>query len=106
MDSDLDEIYVFRITVKDAKTCKWCRRFYNDKDESPKLYKLSTLLSNGSNYGKKTDSWQPVVGATHPSERCSQMIELKPEFRLLEDESVTYIGLNKWNSYILDKVQK
>lgn len=104
--SDLDEVYVFRITVKDAKTCKWCRRFYDDKDGSPKLYKLSTLLDNGSNYGKKTDSWLPVVGATHPNERCSQMIELKPGFRLQTDGSVTYIGLEKWKDYILDKAQK
>lgn len=104
--SDLDEVYVFRITVKDAKTCKWCRRFYDDKDGSPKLYKLSTLLDNGSNYGKKTDSWMPVIGATHPNERCSQMIELKPGFRLQNDGSVTYIGLDKWKDYLLDKVQK
>lgn len=106
VDSDLDEVYVFRITVKDAKTCKWCRRFYDDKDGSPKLYKLSTLLANGSNYGKKTDSWQAVIGATHPNERCSQMIELKPGFKLQSDGSVTYMGLDKWKDYLLDKVQK
>ncbi len=104
--SDLDEVYVFRITVKDAKTCKWCRRFYDDSDGSPKLYRLSTLLSNGSNYGKKTDSWMPVIGATHPNERCSQMIELKPGFKLQTDGSVTYIGLDKWKDYLVDKVQK
>lgn len=104
--ADLDDVYVFRITVKDAKTCKWCRRFYDDKDGSPKLYKLSTLLDNGSNYGKKTDSWMPVVGATHPNERCSQMIELKPGFKLQSDGSPTYIGLAKWQDYLLNKVQK
>lgn len=106
VNSDLEEIYVFRITVKDSKTCKWCRRFYDDKDGSPKLYKLSRLLDNGSNYGKKTDSWQAVVGATHANERCSQTIELKPGFKLLSDGSVTYIGLEKWKQYIFDKVQK
>lgn len=104
--TDLEDVYVYRITVKDAKTCKWCRRFYDDRDGSPKLYKLSTLLGNGSNYGKKTDSWMPVIGATHPNERCSQMIELKPGFRLLSDGSVTYIGLDKWKDYVIDKVQK
>lgn len=104
--SDLEDVYVFRTTVKDAKTCKWCRRFYNDADGSPKLYRLSALLSNGSNYGKKTDAWLPVVGATHPNERCSQVIELKPGFRLLSDGSVTYIGLDKWKDYILNKLQK
>lgn len=102
---ELDDVYVFRITVKDAKTCKWCRRFYDDKDGSPKLYKLSTLLGNGSNYGKKTDSWMPVIGATHPNERCSQMIELKPGYKLQTDGSVSYIGLDKWNDYIFEKLQ-
>ena len=105
-DADLEDVYVFRITVKDAKTCKWCRRFYDDADGSPKLYRLSTLLANGSNYGKRTDSWEPVIGATHPNERCSQMIELKPGFKLQPDGSVTYIGLDKWKDYVFEKLQK
>jgi arsenate reductase-like glutaredoxin family protein len=105
IESPLDEVYVYRIIVKDAKTCKWCRRFY-DEDDGPKLYRLSTLLGNGSNYGKKTDSWLPVVGATHPNERCSQMIELKPGFALNPDGSQTYIGLEKWKDYVLHKLQK
>jgi hypothetical protein len=106
MGTGLDDVFVFRITVKDAKTCKWCRRFYDDGDGSPKLYRLSTLLDNGSNYGKRTDSWNPVIGATHPNERCSQMIELKPGYRLLPDGNVTYIGLDKWRAYIEDKLQR
>lgn len=105
VNKELDEVYVFRITVKDAKTCKWCRLFYNDTDGSPKLYKLSTLLNNGSNYGKKTDEWKSVIGATHPNERCSGMLELKPGYKLQTDGSVTYIGLDRWRDYIFDKVQ-
>lgn len=103
-DSDLDEIYVYRISVRDAKTCRWCRKFYNDTDGSPKLYKLSTLLSNGSNYGKKTDSWMPVAGATHPNERCSQTLELKPGWKLQAGGTVTYIGLDGWKDYIAEKL--
>ena len=103
---ELDDVYVFRITVKDAKTCKWCKLFYNDTDGSPKLYKLSTLLDNGSNYGKHRDEWRPTTMATHPGERCSQMIELKPGWALKIDGSVTYIGLNKWKDYIINKLQK
>jgi hypothetical protein len=104
--ADLEDVYVYRIIVHDAKTCKWCRRFYQDSDGSPKVYKLSTLLSNGSNYGKRTDDWMPVVGATHPNERCSQIIELKPGFKLGSDGNPTYIGLDKWRDYIFHKVQK
>ncbi len=101
--SDADDIYVYRIIVSDVKTCKWCRRFYMDEDGSPKLYRLSTLLSNGSNYGKKKDDWAPVAGATHPFERCSQTIELKPGWAL-KGSAPTYIGLDKWKDYIVNKL--
>lgn len=104
IDANLEDIYVFRITVKDAKTCKYCRRFYNDSDGSPRLYKLSTLLGNGSNYGKKPGEWMAVAGATHPNERCSQTIELKPGFKLNHDGSVTYMGLEGWKKYIETKL--
>ena len=103
---DLEDVYVFRITVKDGKTCKWCKRFYNDTDGSPKVYKLSTLLGNGSNYGKKRDDWQATHMATHPNERCSPMIELKPGWALNTDGSIRYIGLDKWQTYIFNKIQK
>lgn len=98
--SDLDDIYVYRVIVGDALTCKYCRKFYGDVGEPPKLYRLSTLLANGSNYGLKTDSWKPVSGATHPNTRTSQVIELKPGFMVRPGGSVTYIGLAKWKDYI------
>lgn len=98
--ADLDDIYVYRVIVGDALTCKYCRRFYGDVGNPPKLYRLSTLLGNGSNYGLKTDSWKPVAGATHPNTRTSQVIELKPGFMVRPGGSVTYIGLAKWKDYI------
>jgi hypothetical protein len=104
LNTNLDDIYVFRITVKDAKTCKYCKRFYNDTDGSPRLYKLSSLLSNGSNYGKKPDAWQAVAGATHPNERCSQTIELKPGYKLNPNGTVTYMGLSGWRDYVQEKL--
>ena len=105
VSKDLDDVYVFRIPVNDAITCKYCRRFYNYDDMSPKVYKLSTLLGNGSNYGRKTDEWLPVVGATHPNTRTSQIIELKPGFKALPGGKVTYIGLDKWKDYIHEKLE-
>jgi hypothetical protein len=101
-DADLDEVYVYRIIVGDAVTCKYCRRFYGEG--IPKLYKLSTLLANGSNYGLKTDAWKPVAGATHPNTRTSQVMELKPGFMLTSGGSVTYIGLARWPDYIHEAV--
>lgn len=98
--TDLDDVFVYRIIVGDALTCKYCRRFYGDVGEPPKLYRLSTLLGNGSNYGVKSDAWKPVSGATHPNTRTSQVIELKPGFAVNPGGSVSYIGLAKWNDYI------
>lgn len=103
-DNNLKEVYVFRTIVADSKTCKWCRRFFQDSDGSPKLYRLSTLLGNGSNYGKKTAEWKAVVGAVHPRERCSQIMELPPGYKLIAGGNMTYIGLSDWNQYIVDKL--
>lgn len=103
-DKPSSEVFVFRITVKDAKTCKWCKLFYNDTS-GPALYKLETLLDNGSNYGKKPDEWQPVVGSTHPNTRTSQVLELKPGFKLNPDGSVTYMGLAGWKDYVFERLK-
>lgn len=98
--ADLNDVYVYRVIVGDALTCKFCRRFYGDVGNPPKIYRLSTLLGNGSNYGLKQDAWKPVSGATHPNTRTSQVIELKPGFAVVPGGGVTYIGLAKWNEYI------
>jgi len=103
-DKDLNEVYTFRIIVGDSKTCKMCRRFYQDSDNAPKVYRLSTLLANGSNYGKKQDQWLPVTGSTHPNSRTSQVIELPPGWKVLPGGSLTYIGMEKWRKYILEKL--
>ena len=100
-----NEIYVYRIVVEDAALCKYCRRFYQDSDGSPKVYRLSTLLGNGSNYGRKAHQWKPVTTATHPNERCSQVIQLRPGWEVKPGGSVKFIGLDKWKDYIVDKLE-
>jgi hypothetical protein len=103
-DKDLNEVYVYRIVVDDAALCKYCRKFYQDSDGSPKVYRLSTLLGNGSNYGKKAADWLPVSGATHPNERCSQIIEVRRGWKVLPGGKQTYIGPEAWNEYIVNKI--
>ncbi len=103
-DKNLQEVYVFRVTVSDATTCKWCRNFYLDADGSPKVYRLSTLLANGSNYGKRTSDWRPVIQATHPNERCSQVVELPPGYKVLPGGKLTYIGVDAFGEYISNKL--
>lgn len=100
-DKNLNDIYVFRIPVNDSKTCKYCRKFYNDtKNNSYKIYRLTTLLGNGTNYGKKADQWLPVLGSTHPNSRTSQVIEVPPGYKVNAGGTLTYIGLEKWQDYI------
>lgn len=102
-DKNLNEVFVYRIPVNDSKTCKYCRRFYNEED-SYKLYRLSTLLGNGTNYGRKTDQWLPVIGSTHPNSRTSQIIELPPGWIIGSGGKLKYIGLDKWSNYIHEKL--
>lgn len=102
---ELAETLVYRIVVNDAALCKWCKRFYLDRDGSPKVYRLSTILGNGSNYGLKTADWKPVSGATHPFERCSQWIELKASWKVLPGGKQEFIGKDKWLQYIESKIQ-
>lgn len=103
-ERDLGEVYVYRIVVNDGALCRWCRRFYLDGDGTPKVYRLSTLLANGSNYGKKTSEWKAVALAVHPNDRCSATIELRPGWKVRRGGTVTFIGLDKWRDYISTKV--
>ena len=50
--------------------CKHCVRLHIGPDGQPRIFKLSTLEDNGTNFGKKADDWQAVVGSTHPHCQC------------------------------------
>lgn len=94
------EIFVFRIPVNDNATCRWCKKFYMQPGETPKIYRLSTLLANGSNYGKHTSAWLPVVSNTHPNTRTSQIIELPPRFIVLPGGRLTFVGHDKAKQWL------
>jgi len=105
-DKDIAEVYVFRIPVDDAALCKKCKQFYLDTDRSPVVYRLSTLLANGTNNGKKMDNWRPVATATHPNDRESGVIELKPGWKVRPGGSLEFIGLDAWPAYINAKLRE
>lgn len=91
---DPGEVYVYKIVHQDARLCPHCRKFYLDTDGTPKVYPMSELMGNGSNMGKKTRDWKPVIGATHPHERC-ELVELPDGWGFREGSSQThYIGPN------------
>lgn len=103
--ADLSEVYCYRVIVGDAATCVHCRKFYGDVGEIPKIYKLTTLLGNGSNYGKPQSDWRPICGATHPNTRTSQIIELKPGFAVQPGGTMTYIGMDKWPDWVHENLE-
>lgn len=67
---------VFRRPAPDA--CNHCKRLYLGKDGiTPKLFKLSELINNGTNVGMKVADWKPITGTTHPN--CTCPIAVLPE---------------------------
>lgn len=66
----LADIRVYKRVKNDGRQCGWCVKFYQNKDGSPKIYRLTDLLANGSNDGLPKSAWKPVVGSTHPRCRC------------------------------------
>lgn len=73
-----------------SHNCKYCKEFYHDGN-SFKVYKLSELVANGSNYGKSQDNWQPVLPPAHPNCR-HKLVELKEGFELDENGRAMYKG--------------
>lgn len=64
-----EETMVFKRPGPNA--CNQCKKHYLESDgKTPKVFKLSELISNGTNYGKKTAEWKPVVGVMHPNCMC------------------------------------
>lgn len=67
---DPKEIYVYKVGPNDGATCKYCKRFWFMSDGvTPKVYKLSELIANGTNIGRKQRDWKPTVDVTHPNGR-------------------------------------
>lgn len=51
--------------------CAKCKQLYLEKDGvTPRVFKLSELLANGDNYGKKQADWVPTLGILHPNCMC------------------------------------
>ena len=102
---DLNEVYVFRIPVVDSALCVDCRRFYLDDDGSPAVYRLSTLLANGSNYGRKRSAWLPVANATHVNDRETGVIQIRRGWKVLPGGRLDFVGNEGWDKYMVGKVR-
>ena len=65
-EGDPDEINVSKLPNPDA--CPDCVRLHltSGQGSNPRVFKLSELIANGTNVGKKRNAWQAVVGTVHP----------------------------------------
>lgn len=69
MSDDKGETLVYKRPAPDA--CAKCKQLYLESDGvTPKVFKMSDLLSNGTNYGKKQSDWVPTLGVIHPNCLC------------------------------------
>lgn len=51
--------------------CPMCKKLYLMPDGvTPRVFKMSEMLKNGTNYGKKQADWKPTVGVLHPNCMC------------------------------------
>jgi hypothetical protein len=50
--------------------CDDCRRLHLTDDGRPRVFRLSELVRNGSNRGRKRGDWKPIVGPIHPWCAC------------------------------------
>lgn len=75
-----EDITVYKVGPHDGATCDHCYRFwFLDDRVTPRVYKMSELMANGTNIGKKQREWKPTVDSTHPNER-HLLQELRPGF--------------------------
>jgi hypothetical protein len=89
-DKDFKEIYVYKVGPDDGKKCKFCHKFWQLPDGTPRVYKLSELMANGTNYGKKQVDWQATIEPTHP--RCREILLELPLGYGFKAGKLTYIS--------------
>lgn len=69
--------------------CKKCAELYLESDGvTPKVFKLSTLIKNGNNYGKKQAEWKAVIPPLHPN--CQCLMNVKPDDTDFENGELVY----------------
>lgn len=91
-DRSPHEVLVYKTGPHDDITCKYCMSFwFSDDGITPKVYKLSELIANGSNIGRKAKEWKPTIDITHPHER-HVLVELRDGYGFGQNGGMQYIG--------------
>lgn len=86
--SDGGETMVYKRPAPDC--CAICRKLYLEKDGvTPKVFKLSELMANGTNVGLKQGEWKAVLGVVHPNCQCTLGIK-PPDTEFDKDGNLVY----------------
>jgi len=87
-----------------AGACEHCIEAYltDGIGSKPKIFKVSTLIANGTNIGVKAADYKPVIGAMHPWCRC-ELFELMPN---MEWDSEKKMFVLKRNTYGVQRKSK
>lgn len=76
--------------------CSSCVKAYltGGIGSQPIIFKLSTLIANGSNYGRKSAQYRPVLGSLHPRCRCT--VHLYEEGTKWDDKKGMFVRTDKY----------
>lgn len=71
--------------------CRHCIRLYLTKGigSKPIVFKLSKLIENGTNVGKKVKEWKATLGSVHPFCRCE--LRQIPDGYVWDDEKKAFV---------------
>lgn len=66
-----DGVVALIAMVPEHDACEHCIRLYLDGSGKPRIWSLSTLIANGTNWGKKPAQWLATLYPLHSNCRCS-----------------------------------
>jgi hypothetical protein len=92
-DKGKDDTLVYMNVVRDENTCSHCLENYLEPSGKPRVFRLSELLANGTNVGRKAANWLPTVPPQHVNCRC-RLVELLDGWTLNEIGQQVYVNPN------------
>lgn len=102
-DKKSDQILVYKRPNPDA--CQYCKAAYLMPDgQTPRIFTMSELLANGTNYGRKARDWKPVYETMHPWCQC-RLYQLQPGWGF-QNGTLHFFGPNFDSTKLIEKAQE
>lgn len=77
LEEDGPTARVARVPEHDA--CEKCLELYLDSSGKPRIWELSDLIANGTNFGRKQSQWQATLYPLHSNCRCG-LVRVPPGY--------------------------